>query len=74
MSGEISMRSVSECREQASWVYYGAVFEIKRRIPNYRDLWTTRVPYPVYGTTEKLNDIFEETSERRMSSSERSAF
>jgi len=55
-------------------VYYGAVFKIKRRIPNYRDLWTTRVPYPVYGTTEKLNDIFEETAERRMSSSERSAF
>jgi len=32
-SGVLPMKIVSQCREQARQMYYGAVFEIKKEIP-----------------------------------------
>ena len=65
------MRAVSQCREQARRVYYGAVFEIKKGFPDYSNLRKTRAPYPVWGITRRLHDIFEGIADRRVSHPER---
>jgi hypothetical protein len=67
------MRVVSQCREHARRVYYGAVFEIKKGFPNYCEPRKTRVPYSTWAITRKLDDIFEGIAERRMSHPERLA-
>jgi hypothetical protein len=67
------MRVVSQCREQARRVYYGAVFEIKKGFPDCCNLQKTPVPYPAWGITRKLYDIFEGIAERRVSHLERLA-
>jgi hypothetical protein len=67
------MRAVSQCREQARRVYYGAVFEIKKGFPDYSNLRKTRVLYPARDITRKLYDILEEIAERRVSHPERLA-
>jgi hypothetical protein len=64
---------VSQCREPARRVYYGAVFEIKKGFPDYRNLRKTRMPYPAWGITRKLYDIFEDMAERQVSHPERLA-
>jgi hypothetical protein len=67
------MSVVSQCREQARRVYYGAVFEIKKGFPDYSNLRKTPVPYPAWGITRKLYDFFEDIAERRVSRPERLA-
>jgi hypothetical protein len=42
-------------------------FEIKEGLPNYINMRKTRVQFLAWAITKKLDDIFEELAERRMS-------